>query len=368
MLNMEKRLYLFLIILVAIVFIIQSRTVRGVENSNKAGLNNYSPDTTNKSRLEHSEAFVTVTFDGLMVLSFNDKGQAEVKVVKNEHHKLSMEIREISPTGASTSEYPINRVEDLWIGATSTATKGVTVYTNPQVAFNRKRDQGDPEDFRWILDMEGSELHKTKLGITHPEKLTPTLHFTHGVFYTHELSEKRASRIELNTNKQPKMLGKVPEKIAVDIYLDDGSSGVALSAEGNGAAPLMLTRKPGTRYEIIVKNLPHNPAQCRRQGRSHFSYYYEAIHDRSGKQFDLEVIEENKSSYSAKSLVNSFLDGSYFISASRTPAAIETNSLLPSSAYCLPDNPLCTVVGKGKPPKRNSKYGIEDLRYLQDKK
>jgi hypothetical protein len=339
---MKNRLSLCLIILLAIVFSMKSQSVTGVENSKTGALNNYALNTVKENRLEHSKAFVTVTFDGLMVLSFNDKRQAEVRVLKNEHHKLSMEIREISPNGVSTSEYPINGVEDLWIGATNQATKGVTVYTNPQVPFNREKDQGDPEDFRWILDMEGSELHKTKLSITHPEKLTPTLHFTHGVFYTGELTEQRVSRIERNTNKQPKMLGKVPEKIAADIYLDENASGVALSAEGNGAAPLMLNRKPGTRYEIVVKNLPHTPMQCRPQGQSHFSYYYEAINDRSGKQFDLAVIEKNKNSNPAKSLGNSF---------------IETNSLRPT-AYCFPEFPPCSIVCQG----------IEKLRYLQDKK
>jgi hypothetical protein len=358
---MKKRLCLFMIILLAVVLNAQSQTVTRVENSKTDALKNYASDTTNKNRLgQHSEAFVTVTFDGLIVLCLNDKRQAEVGVLKNEHHKLSMEIREVSPNGVSTTEYPINGVQDLWIGSTNPATRGVTAYTNPRAPFNRKKGLGDREDFRWILDMEGSELHNKKLSIASPENLTPTLHFTHGVFYTSKLFEENVSRVEHKSNKQPTTLGKVAEKISVDIYLDDNASGVVLSPEGNAAPLLMLNRKPGTRYEITVKNMPHTSTQnasMQISERSHFSFYYEAINDRSGKKFDLKVIEKNKNKHSAKSLGNSFLAGSYFPSASLNLAS--------------PFDPPCTGVRmgknvsvKGKPDEKGSKDGIEKVRIL----
>jgi hypothetical protein len=247
--------------------------------------------------------------------------RSAVGVLDNEHHKLSVQIRKIAPNGISTTEYPIRSKQDIWIGAVNAATKGVSVYTNDRARFDRKKDQGDREDFRWIVDVEGSELHNTKLTIARPEKLAPTFHFTHGVFYSSKLSDERVGRVDYNSNKHPMSLGKVAEEIAADIYLDDNATGVVLLPEGNASQLLMLKREPGVRYEIAVKNLPDSSMQV--TARSHFSYFYEAITDRSGKKFDLKLIEKNKDNYSVMSLGNSFVAGSYFTPASLTPVSPE---------------------------------------------
>ncbi len=169
--------------------------------------------------------------------------------------------------------------------------------------------------------MEGSELHNTKLTMARPEKLAPTFYLTHGVLYTRKLSDARVGRVDYNSNRHPMALGKVAEEMAADIYLDDNANGVILLPEGNASQPLMLKREPGVRYEIAVKNMPHAPMQM--TARSHFSYFYDAIQDRSGRKFDLRLIEKNRNSYSAASLGNSFFAGFSFTPASLNPVSSE---------------------------------------------
>ena len=245
-------------------------------------------------KMQHENAFVSVSFEGLVVLSINEQQRGDVGILNAPHHTLSFEIRKISPSGVSVLNYPINPKYDIQLKVDNPSSPGVTTYMNNAVRFDRKNNQGDPEDFRWVVDLEGKEFHNNQLTVANPEKFKPIFQLTHGVFYSKKLFKDPTVRVNAGSNTRPVFLGRITDAIGADIYLDRPDSAVVLRSGAKGEKVLALNREPGCRYEIIVKNLPDSEThstQIEREG--HFRYWYNAFKDPSGQKYDLQFTDRS---------------------------------------------------------------------------
>jgi|SRR5215510_11331957 len=258
-----------------------------------AKLPDSSPTSTETSNsLEHSKAFVTVSFQGLMALVINENREAEVGVLKHKHHQFTLEIKKITLLGASVINHSTDLGEDLWIEAVNPADNGVKKYINSKLTFDRKTNRGDPEDFRWMVDLEGKEFHGSRLAITNPERFAPMIHLNSGIFYTQRRSQQMVKRVIQSNNVHEALLGKVASSVAAEIYLEGRDGEVVLRYGRKGSERVTFRPEPDTRYEIVLSN--ERPESMRTMGESDFVSWYEVFADQSGRRFDLRNLPQRE--------------------------------------------------------------------------
>ena len=64
-------------------------------------------------KLSHENAFVTMSFQGLMAMCLNNSRQAEIGILKDGHHKLTVEIKKITLDGEQTINFPVDPAQDV---------------------------------------------------------------------------------------------------------------------------------------------------------------------------------------------------------------------------------------------------------------
>ncbi len=241
-------------------------------------------------RLDHSKAFVKMTFEGLLLFSINEKRQMEIGALNHEHHKFEFQIRKITGKGSTIVNFPVDSAKEIRIEAVNQSGEGVSTYLNNDIPFNKDADQGDPEDFRWVIDFEGKEFHDRKLTLTNPEMLRPRIHINSGIFYTQKKSTELLGRVNWDFDSPWLFIGKAADAVGADIQVDRNNNEVVLTLGDKGSAPLRLKKEPGTRYEIVVRNERH---QFMPMGDgADFRLWYNVLSDSSGKKFDIRRVEE----------------------------------------------------------------------------
>lgn len=117
---------------------------------------------------QQSTAFVNVR--GLGIVCFNPTLQrSETAIIRHGGHQLSLDIARpglIDGAGAEATGFislfhrPITELEDVTIEISAI---GESTYNGYEVfqasAFDRVNGENDPNDIRWIINLEGNEMH-----------------------------------------------------------------------------------------------------------------------------------------------------------------------------------------------------------------
>jgi hypothetical protein len=243
--------------------------------------------------VDHSNAFVTLTFDGLISMCINrsvEPNRCELGMVHVQDHSRQLTITRINRGGVEEAAYPtfdLNDNSNVVIRTEHPIVPGVSIFRDD--GFNRHADRGDPEDFRWIMDLQGSEFHGPNLTLDRQRGHVchPKLVIYDGVFYTHSKTPHRYFRHPregnpVNTGFAD--LGKIADKVGADIVADPTRGKVIV--EITGATPDHIELQSDgllTRYRIDVSNL------CRPlcPDISDFPHYYSVASDRTGVEFDI---------------------------------------------------------------------------------
>jgi len=253
--------------------------------------------------LDHSKATATLRFTGLGLFDFNrTPGQCEVGIVVCRNHELFIDIQKESAAGATVVLSSQRLGHDLTIDAVNPAPGGAVPYTTDVIAFNRKADTGDPEDFRWITDLAGSEFHSSPLRLnwdvsaSTPAEIGPKLTIRHGTFYTALRTDynfarvtQTANGIALPLNSNPEFLGRIGCVIGADIECLDGA--VVLRGADFPGGSLALKKEPGVHYTINIDNDCDSPVNV--GDATDFLLYYNVLSAPGGAQFDLVRVIEN---------------------------------------------------------------------------
>lgn len=243
--------------------------------------------------LDHSKAFVRLTFDGIITLCINKRAEpdrCELGMVATRDHQRRLTITRIRPNGVEEQAYPpfeLNNENRVVIETENSITPGVTTFEPG--TFNRLADEGDPEDFRWIMDLQGPEFHEDNLSLRRESDrlCRPKIIIHHGVFYTHSKTPHRYFRYPregnpINTGSID--IGKIADKVGADIVADPVLGKVIVQITGKTPNPIELVSDGlKTRYRIDIGNL------CRTGcvQVSDFPEYYSVASDRDGVEFDI---------------------------------------------------------------------------------
>src|SRR2546425_4766265 len=129
---------------------------------------------------------LTIVFRGLMVFHPGPAREYfEVGILPAPEHEFRVQVIENSPEGVSSFFVPLGELKhDLWsLEFANSNQQGVSFYQSEP--FDRKAGLGDKRDFRWVLDLKGSEFYGRELQ-TDPDQLGVALHVRGGEFYTNK--------------------------------------------------------------------------------------------------------------------------------------------------------------------------------------
>jgi hypothetical protein len=128
------------------------------------------------------------------------------------------------------------------------------------------------KDFRWLVDLEGADLHARDLTAElDTDKLLMVLRVRHGLFYTHQLS-RRLNRRNAQAPPQPREFGRAAEVVGCKIGFEIGS--LNLMAGTNHIFTFDQGDEDGVIYEI--SNAPPDvlPDRTYEDSPGHFAMYY----------------------------------------------------------------------------------------------
>lgn len=264
--------------------------------------------------LDHSDAFVKVSFDGLIAFCFSKRedSRCEMGMVQADDHEPLLIITRKNPNGTTkvVDARTLNRSKPIRIEAERPAQIGATTFPRTPVAsdFDRLSGRGDPEDFRWIMDLQGEDFHgaelKLKRGGGGDTLLRPKIIIPHAAFYTLEKTEYQYRRVKLKGQTPDLPIGRIANIVGADIVClprpqTESEPGQKLVTVTIGAEnPIELFRKTtegtGFRYLIEFSNLCRRPdvsgAHC--PEKSDFPHYYKVAEDTDGIQFDLRDMHD----------------------------------------------------------------------------
>jgi len=248
------------------------------------------PKTSVEKKAQSSTPTVTLVLRGLMVFHPDPAREYfEAGILKAPGHQFRVEVREKTSAGVSKYLVPLPPVTDLvndaWsLEFTSPAKRGISLYQSG--AFDRKAGIGDPRDFRWAVDIEGTEFYNEQVTINE-KQLGPIVRMTSGEFYTKDKSRPVMRRQGDGTFQ---LFGSIAEEIAAD-FVTRGD--VVLRSAKSGKEILRLPGKPNTTYEIILENQPVTDGHIASMASSsdHFQYYYQVIAKPKTEWFEFKIAD-----------------------------------------------------------------------------
>ena len=224
--------------------------------------------------LDHTRANVTISLAGLALSCINQvmRNRCEVGIIRCDRHRPLLDIQRIEmepksrvPLRSCLIPHALNLDEDILIrvvypNAEGTSKRGVSAYTRRE--FDRKSDTGDPDDFRWVPDLEGPEFHNVKLSIADRSKLQPTIFISDGVLYNRQKTDEVFARTSTRDKASPR-LGKLGHGMGADISCVAGGVVVLSNCSPDGSPEpgysLPLPQSDHVRYLITIENVCQAP-------------------------------------------------------------------------------------------------------------
>jgi hypothetical protein len=257
--------------------------------------------------VRESSATALVRFTGLGIVSFNKEPQrGEVSVIRDNKHELSIRIQQpaFQEGGAGDlivykdiATYEKLPKEDVEIEIRATgkpAIEGYEIYQNGD--FDRL-NSADPNDFRWIVNMNTLHGDTTLVSTSNNRYPLTKLYVENGLFYTHKLDTnlffEKVEKDPRGNAKQREVFGNVAETIGVKIEGEEVSFTIRV---GGKEETRSLKRVDGLPFRIEIKNMDYNANAV----YSDMPDYYRYVSSPNGKQFELNPVVEDDGSASAR--------------------------------------------------------------------
>jgi hypothetical protein len=221
---------------------------------------------------------IKVVFTGLMAFFFDHK-KSECQVAMHNRaagHKLRINVYKSTPGSTehvlsiANGNGAVDAFEDSDIRL-EVARPKETIRKYQNGPFTRQEDD-DPNDFRWIIDIEGHEFHGRKLKIK-TDVLSPILRMNAGLFYT---AMKCPVTIIRKKDRTPRFQ-EVAYLMGANIYLDGLGSKADLIWGAGGKNSLSLKKEKDTTYKIQVLNDCPQPSSIDPTRLGDFSFYYDVF-------------------------------------------------------------------------------------------
>jgi hypothetical protein len=239
--------------------------------------------------VDNSKALLRITFDGLFIICRNNVQRWEVGVPNLGDHTFGVELVQITGNLGPTEEpHDIKLDRDISI----TPTPDLAPELFDPAGFDRLSDGGDPEDYRWLLDMEGREFHAGKRMQLRAggRGYKARIFIEGGKLYTAAKTIERYRRVKVSNPQDDIELGKLAITAGINLdRADAGSRTILIKNVGGSSQPKTLSQQPGVRYEL---SFTHAPAAGTIPAReTHFDHYYQTLKaDDTDTRYDVESV------------------------------------------------------------------------------
>lgn len=209
---------------------------------------------------------ILTTKDGVLSAIFDLRNRPELGSVRD--WRLVVDDPSVGATGITRATL----FEDAVFGR-----------TNPGSGRNFERD------FRWITDLEGTDLHNRDLSLDmNTRQFLFVLYVPHGEFYT-KLRSPELKRRRLGPPRVETYFGPTAAVVGCDIPIDDAGTVKLMAGGSSGATVFTFVPDEGTVYEIS-NSPPDVPVEepLSVDSPDHFHMYYDKLFRRPLRdQFDL---------------------------------------------------------------------------------
>jgi hypothetical protein len=247
--------------------------------------------------IDRSNALVTITLEGLFVICKNDRinpPRWEIGVPKVQDtdcpHTFTVQAFKVTGSGIRKPVTLENFVTNRSIEITNNESVALPVeYFSQSGPLNRPNDNGDPHDYRWLVDLESRDFHdsvvEAKSDVAKHHKVKVSI--DGGRLYTLFKTVERYKRF--SSANDVLILDKLGLSVGIDIPRGlnaDSAVKRTVHIQNRGASQpaASLVQEIGLRYEIELKNVCE-PAPLRRE--IDFDLYYQVLKARDGKQFQI---------------------------------------------------------------------------------
>ncbi|MCD9186276.1 MAG: hypothetical protein LUM44_07570 [Pyrinomonadaceae bacterium] len=250
-------------------------------------------------------AFINVR--GLGIICFNpQKKRCETAIIRNSDHKLNVNIfKPAFIDGGNTDKLgytpifsrEITELEDVSLeisGVGNPGNDGFDLYENGD--FDRLNGENDENDLRWILNLEGEEMHRATLSknqqFTIAEKPPVTkLYISNGLFYAVMPNDNDLTDFPFFRKNDPyrnveEDFGYIAETLGVNINSDEVVFKLKIGTVEN---TLSLRKIDGIPYKIEITNVDEKPEAP----LSDLPICYKFLSPTDGMQFDLKALEQD---------------------------------------------------------------------------
>jgi hypothetical protein len=247
---------------------------------------------------------VLITFEGLFI-GYYDNGNKvyQLGVLPASQHQFSISIQEFARhpddflTLVSTREFAFHDIStrnQRWIFEVEQASPppgNATLYYS-SVEPNRliPPDDGSAEakDYRWALSLDnGRDFPDHYNNLTRQfEVLNPIIHFKQGLFYNRGFIGRVYRKPE---SRQLEILGTISETVGANLETIQPGANIVLKIDGSSEPIFKLSFQAGGEYRIDIKNSPPHEHDSPAHLRSHFPFFYLALHTSPARRYDLRA-------------------------------------------------------------------------------
>lgn len=248
--------------------------------------------------VDRSNALVTVTLEGLFIICKNDRinpPRWEIGVPNVSDgdcpHRFSINVFKINGSGFRDDQPLTNFDPTRDIEITNNDSAGLPVdYFQQTGQLDKPGDVGDPNDYRWLVDLEGRDFHgaviDAKSSVPKHHKLK--IFIDGGSLYTLFKTVEQYKRFIDAQNVL--ILGKLGLSVGIDIPRDKTATPsvnriIAIKNRGASQPALPLAQEIGVRYEVELKHICTTPPAV--GTRTDFDLYYEILQARNNAQFHI---------------------------------------------------------------------------------
>jgi hypothetical protein len=190
----------------------------------------------------------------------------------------------------------------LEIGLDPESEEGVTGFV-PKQGFGME----DVNDFRWLVDLAGSDFHEAKV-VINGTGTQPNILIKNGLFYTAVKTDENKLLVKrTGGGKDPVTLRAVAAVIGVNIYLTNNKLKITWTQDGDPKTHLLLSKPDAAsgikHYEIRINNDPPyvNPND-ELADHEELKEYYKVVDKLVKDGEDVEVFAKFKLKFEKKAL------------------------------------------------------------------
>lgn len=252
--------------------------------------------------LDHQNATATVSVIGLSVGCFNPETRNwEVALIRHPRHKLTITVNRSDPENeGSELTFDLDERHSIFIDAIEPVTNGAAALYTKDPFDRRNPAVSDPEDFRWIVDLEKEFNAGAQIDIGKPQFPVTELYVSHPRLYADRdemLDDMQVLTLGVNgAEPETQPFGALAEAAKADITCERGGY-VELRVKGPLGFSVRLPHIAGSPHVIKIENVcpepqtvmvEDQPVVLDQRPPSDFRIYFDLFRPNSGATFDLQ--------------------------------------------------------------------------------